>query len=162
MALPPGAAGGGLRCQQLPAQLYGGVDAGAHALARRRCQPSRLPVRRGSTVATEAQRRASSHVAHTAPTWHASDGQTLSLLCSKSSQVGASQPGVHAPGGAGSADADVASAPADVFIVDDKATADAAVKLLLSHTSDDGCRVYHAVDTEVRAAVAQVLKRRRS
>jgi hypothetical protein len=90
-------------------------------------------------------------VPHAALTWHASDGQTLSVLCSKYAQVGVSQPEVHPPGGAGSVSDAPASAPADVCIVDNKASADAAVKLLLSHTSD-GCPVYHAVDTEVRRA----------
>ena len=57
-----------------------------------------------------------------------------------------------------SAEAPVESAPLDVRVVDNRADAEDVVRRLMA-LEDDGCPLYHAVDTEVLSAASRLLRR---
>ena len=88
---------------------------------------------------------------HTGSASHVAGGQTLALRVhrpvaarAQSTLAVASEPTAEPA----SAEAPLESAPPDVRVVDNRADAEDVVRRLMS-LEDDGCPVYHAVDTEV-------------
>lgn len=157
-AMPPLSAGPGASVRSGALLPRGDPHGGEIAVQCTRRLRQQRRSRACSTVATEAHLagRVSAALYAASPTWHCSDGQTLSLHV-KGAQLGLAQPGSlgrngarsHSTGGEEPAPKR-ADAPDDVLVVDNRADAEAVVKLLLSQNAEDGPQ-YHAVDTEVCA-----------
>ena len=125
---------------------------------------ARLSVSRRASCGAKAEAQAGAFPApHTGPASHAAGCKALALRVPRpvsaraQSTLAVTEPAAEAS----SAETSVDSAPADVRVVDNRADAEDVVRRLMS-LEDDGCPLYHAVDTEVLPAASRLLRQDRT